>query len=129
MSLFGYASIHDDEGKAQLQARLADSARVAGIELDSVAFEETSEPIQLLKILDKLKSGDLLLLSKVYDFTRLSSDQFAKVAQVLLEKQISIAACDVLDSVISLRSNDKARYLTSKVLIEMIAQQSQPARV
>ena len=129
MSLFGYASIHGDEGKAQLQARLADSARVAGIELDSVAFEETSEPIQLLKILDKLKSGDLLLLSKVYDFTRLSSDQFDKVARVLLEKQTSIAACDVLDSVISLRSNDKARYLTSQVLIEMIAQQSQPARV
>lgn len=129
MSLFGYASIHGDEGKAQLQARLADSARVAGIELDSVAFEETSEPIQLLKMLDKLKSGDLLLLSKVYDFTRLSSDQFDKVAQVLMEKQISIAACDILDSVISLRSNDKARYLTSQVLIEMIAQQSQPARV
>jgi DNA invertase Pin-like site-specific DNA recombinase len=129
MSLFGYASIHGDEGKAQLQARLADSARVAGIELDSVAFEETSEPIQLLKMLDKLKSGDLLLLSKVYDFTRLSSDQFDKVARVLLEKQTSIAACDVLDSVISLRSNDKARYLTSQVLIEMIAQQTQPARV
>ncbi|CAI8198837.1 MAG: Uncharacterised protein [Marinobacterium sp. xm-d-530] len=127
MSLFGYASIHGDEGKAQLQARLAGSARVAGLELDSVTFEETAEPIQLLKMLDNLKSGDVLLLSKVYDFTRLSSEHFDQVSQVLVEKQVSIAACDILDSVISLRSSDKARYLTSQVLIDMIAHQTQPA--
>lgn len=129
MSLFGYACLYGDEGKAQLQSRLAESARVAGIELDSVAFEEVAEPVQLFKMLDKLRSDDLLLLSKVYDFTRLSSDQFAKVALVLNEKQISIAACDILDSVISLRGDGKARYLTSQVLIDMIALQTQPASV
>ncbi len=125
MSLFGYASLYGDEEKSQLQARLANNALVAGGELFSVVFEESNDSVQLFELLNSLKPGDALLLSKVYDLSRLSSDQFASIARVLIEKQISLAACDIVDSVISLRNDDIARYLTSQVLIDMIGHQAQ----
>lgn len=88
-----------DQDAGRAQAELTEFAQQHGKDIESFTFENESgaqlKRPKLLALLDRMESGDVLLIEQIDRLTRLEAENWAKLKALIESKGIAIVSLDL----------------------------------